>query len=98
MWDAKVPTCLSKECDCRTIYYHIIIIMIWCYLQVYSLAIIIGLFSCAWPQLKLIAMLIAWIVPSSFKYLSVHQRERLLIILDKYGKWSVIDFFTMLMM
>jgi hypothetical protein len=64
--------------------------------KVYSLALLIAIFSCIWPQVKLIMMLFAWMLPES--RLSITQRERMLLILDKYGKWSVVDFYVMILM
>eukprot|EP01040_Poterioochromonas_malhamensis_P012185 gene12184-13321_t len=64
--------------------------------EVYALAIIIAFFSGAWPYMKLMAMLFAWFVPP--KVLTVEKRETLLIVLDALGKWSLVDFFVMVLM
>jgi hypothetical protein len=63
--------------------------------KVYPLAILIAFFSCAWPYLKLIFMFVSLILPP--KLLNVSKRERLLIFLDTYGKWSLVDTFVMVM-
>eukprot|EP01039_Chlorochromonas_danica_P003589 gene3589-3930_t len=64
--------------------------------KVYTLAILIAFFSGAWPYIKLAAMLIAWILPPAV--LSVSSRETVLIVLDALGKWSLVDFFVMVLM
>ena len=56
---------------------------------VYTLMIIVALFSGIWPYMKLMFMLIAWIAPTNF--LSSSKRERLLIWLDALGKYSLVD-------
>jgi hypothetical protein len=63
--------------------------------EVYFLAALIAFFSGAWPYIKLVLMLVGWFAP--VKLLSVDRRESLLIILDALGKWSLIDFFVMVL-
>lgn len=63
---------------------------------VYPLSILIAFFSGAWPYIKLASMLVAWVAP--LKFLTVGRRETVLIVLDALGKWSLIDFFVMVLM
>jgi small basic protein len=63
--------------------------------KVYFLAIIIAFFSGAWPYIKLFSMMFSWFAP--LKVLSVERRETLLIVLDALGKWSLVDFFVMIL-
>lgn len=63
---------------------------------VYPLAILIAFFSGAWPYCKMLSMLSAWILPP--KILTIENREHVLIVLDILGKWSLIDFFVMVLM
>lgn len=55
----------------------------------YLIAACIAVLSIAWPFVKLITLLIAWRAPADV--LSHSSRERLLMFLDEYGKWSLID-------
>jgi hypothetical protein len=64
--------------------------------KVYTLAILILFFSGAWPYVKLLSMLVAWVAPP--KLVSVGRRETILVTLDVLGKWSLIDFFVMILM
>jgi hypothetical protein len=63
---------------------------------VYPLAVLIAFFSGAWPYVKLLVMLASWVVPTS--WLTVERREFLLVVLDILGKWSLVDFFVMVLM
>jgi uncharacterized paraquat-inducible protein A len=63
---------------------------------VYTLAVLIAFFSGAWPYMKLAVMGVCWVSPSEF--LSVKKREEWLRLMDILGKWSLIDFFVMVMM
>lgn len=63
---------------------------------VYPLAVLILFFSGAWPYVKLMSMMIAWCLPP--KLLSINSRENVLVTLDVLGKWSLIDFFVMILM
>lgn len=62
----------------------------------YPLAILIAFFSGAWPYIKLMAMLWSWVAPPA--WLSIGSRETVLITLDALGKWSLVDFFVMVLM
>jgi uncharacterized paraquat-inducible protein A len=64
--------------------------------KVYLLAILIAFFSGAWPYVKLAVMLMCCVSPT--RLVSVKRRERLLKLMDILGKWSLIDFFVMVMM
>lgn len=63
---------------------------------VYPLAILIAFFSGAWPYVKLLVMMLSWIVPPGM--MSKERRETMLVILDMLGKWSLVDFFVMVLM
>jgi hypothetical protein len=63
---------------------------------VYPLAILIAFFSGAWPYVKLVVMLASWIVPPG--WLTKERRESMLVVLDMLGKWSLVDFFVMVLM
>ena len=62
----------------------------------YPLAILIAFFSGAWPYVKLAIMGVCWVAPSQI--LSIKKREDWLRLMDILGKWSLIDFFVMVMM
>ena len=64
--------------------------------RVFSLALLIAIFSGAWPYIKLLAMLFCWMSPSVL--VSVRGREKILMILDALGKWSLIDTFILVFM
>lgn len=63
---------------------------------VYPLALLIAVFSGAWPYIKLIAMLLCWLLPP--RILKVKTRDSCLMLLDTLGKWSLIDAFVMILM
>ena len=63
---------------------------------VYPLSILIAVLSGGWPYLKLILMFVSWVLPS--KILPVPWREWLLMLLDAWGKWSLVDAFIMILM
>jgi len=63
---------------------------------VYPLAVLIMFFSGAWPYVKLCSMMVAWVAPP--KIVSIERRETILTVLDVLGKWSLIDFFVMILM
>ncbi len=54
------------------------------------IAIYICFASIAWPYVKLLLSLFAWVTP--FK--NARRRERLLVFLDALGKWSFVDVFV----
>ena len=62
----------------------------------YALAILIAFFSGAWPYMKLFIMLFSWAAPSTL--LTMHRRETYLQVVDALGKWSLIDFYVMMLM
>lgn len=55
----------------------------------YGLALLVLIFSVLWPYLKFIGLIMAWTLPSRF--LSSAAREKMMMILDIFGKWSLID-------
>jgi hypothetical protein len=64
--------------------------------KVYPLALIIAVFSGAWPYAKVLLMMFCWVCP--VWVLPPRQRETLMICLDALGKWSVIDAYVLIMM
>eukprot|EP00051_Salpingoeca_urceolata_P025968 m.473765 g.473765 ORF g.473765 m.473765 type:complete len:1012 (-) comp20388_c0_seq17:25-3060(-) len=63
---------------------------------VYPLSILVATFSGTWPYAKLVMMMVAWVCP--VRYLPVRVREGILMFLDKFGKWSLLDSFILLFM
>ena len=63
---------------------------------VYPLAILIALFSGAWPYGKLLIMACCWLLPGHV--LSPLKREKALRFIDAYGKYSLTDSFIMIIM
>jgi len=64
--------------------------------KVYFLAVIICGFTGIWPYVKLLAMGASWILPP--KSLSVDKRYAMLRFVDAYGKYSLVDFYVMVLM
>lgn len=64
--------------------------------EIYFLAILIAVFSGIWPYVKLILLIICWCTDA--KRISYKTRERILIIIDSLGKWSMLDTYVMVMM
>lgn len=64
--------------------------------EVFALSIIIAAFSGCWPYLKLLMMLLCWITP--IRILNQTRRERVLILLDACGKWSLVDAYVLVVM
>ncbi len=62
----------------------------------YSLSLLVALFSGAWPYLKIVIMLCCMLIPASC--LSPSRRERIIMFIDAFGKWSNLDSFVMTMM
>jgi len=60
-----------------------------------ELAILIALFSGAWPYTKQFVVFFLWFAPP--KITSVSRREGLLLWLDRLGKWSFVDIFILVM-
>jgi hypothetical protein len=63
---------------------------------IYPLSILIAAFSGFWPYAKLLMMTVCWIIPG--RILKILHRERILIVLDALGKWSLVDSFVMILM
>ena len=61
----------------------------------YVLSILVAVLSGAWPYLKLLVMLLAWLLPPSV--LSPARRESMLLAIDALGKWSLFDTFIMIL-
>lgn len=66
--------------------------------QDYALSILIAAFSGGWPYVKLLFMFGSWIIPQNWKILYPARRERMLVLLDALGKWSLIDAMVMSLM
>lgn len=64
--------------------------------KVYTLMSLVLIFSGIWPYVKLLLMLFTWI--TNEKWLSHERRERLLIWLDAFGKYSLVDSFVLVLM
>jgi hypothetical protein len=62
----------------------------------YSLSILVAVFSGIWPYLKIVIMLLCMVTPPS--HMSPSRRERILMFIDAFGKWSNLDSFVMTMM
>ncbi len=63
---------------------------------VYPPSLLIAIFSGGWPYLKLLLMLFVWFMPA--KIASGVVRERVLMLLDALGKWSLVDSFVLVFM
>jgi uncharacterized paraquat-inducible protein A len=64
--------------------------------EVYALALVILCFSGIWTYVKLSMLIVAFFMPG--RILSPPRRERMLIILDSLGKWSLVDAYVLVMM
>lgn len=62
---------------------------------IWPLSILVALFSGVWPYIKLIMMLVAWVFPLSM--IPEKHRERILMVLDALGKWSMLDTYIMVL-
>ena len=62
----------------------------------YSLSILVAVFSGIWPYLKIVIMLLCMVIPPT--RLSPSKRERIIMFIDAFGKWSNLDSFVMTMM
>ena len=60
------------------------------------LSLLVAIFSGFWPYAKLVLMLISFCLPASI--LSHKSREKILLILDATGKFSILDTYVMIMM
>ncbi len=60
-----------------------------------SLAILIVIFSGAWPYTKQLITLVIWFLPTT--RVSSDRRGKILSWLDALGKWSMVDVFVLLM-
>eukprot|EP00854_Cymbomonas_tetramitiformis_P002840 gene2840-3638_t len=64
--------------------------------KVYTLALLIAVFSGGWPYAKLALMLVCWAVPPHL--FDAKHRGRMLLALDLLGKWSLIDTYVLVLM
>jgi hypothetical protein len=64
--------------------------------KVYPLALLIAVFSGAWPYLKILMLLACWWVPTG--WMSATVRERILMAVDALGKWSLIDNYVLVLL
>ena len=60
------------------------------------LSLLVAIFSGFWPYAKLVLMLISFCLPASI--LPHKSREKILLILDATGKFSILDTYVMIMM
>ena len=60
------------------------------------LSSLVAVFSGVWPYMKLLLMLISFFLPTTI--LSHKSREKILIVLDATGKFSILDSYVMIMM
>lgn len=58
-----------------------------------ALAIFIVVTSICWPYVKILISVLAWVLPYGKRK---HARERLIEIIDMFGKWSFVDIFVLL--
>jgi len=61
-----------------------------------ALAVILLIFSGIWPYTKQLTTLVLWFSPPT--KLSTSRRESILLWLDRFGKWSMIDIFILVIM
>jgi len=61
--------------------------------KAYPLALIIAIWSGAWPYVKLLLLLVIWLHPMKGPL-----RKKALVILDQLGKFSFIDLYVMIFM
>ena len=61
--------------------------------KAYPLALIIAIWSGAWPYIKLLLLLVIWLHPMKGPL-----RKKALVILDQLGKFSFIDLYVMIFM
>jgi hypothetical protein len=64
--------------------------------KVYPLALLIAVFSGAWPYLKILLLLACWWIPT--QRMSAKVRERILMAVDALGKWSLIDNYVLVLL
>lgn len=64
--------------------------------KVYPLAVLILLMSGVWPYAKVVLMIVCFFMPKSLMPGKI--RNRMMVVLDMLGKWSLLDTYVMLMM
>jgi hypothetical protein len=64
--------------------------------KVYALAFLIGIWSGAWPYVKIVLMGFAFFSP--FTFMNPAHGEKLLIAVDTLGKWALIDAYVLVLM
>jgi uncharacterized paraquat-inducible protein A len=57
-----------------------------------ALAVLIAIFSIAWPYVKLVLMMVCWFAPP--RLLRAPRRKTLLHAIDRAGKWSLIELYV----
>ena len=62
--------------------------------KVYFLCLLEGALSLVWPFIKLLLMIIAFIMPTS--YINKKNRKKFFLLLDATGKWSLYDLFYLI--
>lgn len=61
----------------------------------YGMSLLVAVFSLIWPYIKLVLMLISFCLPASI--LSHKNREKILLILDATGKFSIIHIYIIIL-
>ena len=64
--------------------------------KVYALAFLIGIWSGAWPYVKIVLLGFAFFSP--FTFMNPAHGEKLLIAVDTLGKWALIDAYVLVLM
>jgi len=64
--------------------------------RTYLLFFLVAGLSGAWPYTKLVLCLAVWLLPDAV--MSPRTREKLVVWLDRLGKWSLIDAFVLVLM
>lgn len=64
--------------------------------SVYTLMLLVLVFSGIWPYVKLLMMMVAWTCPVTI--ISFDRREQILVWLDALGKYSLVDSFVLVLM
>ena len=64
--------------------------------KIYSLLLLVAVFSGLWPYLKLFLMLFGWLRPFSRRNVKI--RNRLFLALDALGKFSLVDTYVLVLM
>lgn len=64
--------------------------------KIYSLLLLVAVFSGLWPYLKLCLMLMGWLIRLSKR--NIKRRGRMFLALDALGKFSLVDTYVLVLM